>query len=313
MTTVKNRDAASPFSLSGDSNARDIDPIRLLLALAAPIEMHELGEDPYGLERYQSPPGDPGLFGPGSVVWRVHSSLPALLFGGHSSLLLQSLHPLVMAGVADRSTMEVDLVPRLLRTRALFFGRRSGEPSSPSRSSQTYAVCTAACGVGTSEGVRIRRTTPHSSRMCTWPKFGACCVPISGTRPVPLAREKDRYLAEDRDDRRTHRGDATCLPRFLRCREYLRSIEPELAVTEASRFAFSLLAEPISGHPIEVASHRTVHACALDLLPASHSESAATTRPPALGVASRTPARLLMRPLCGRPRAAAVAEVASVG
>ena len=42
-------------------------------------------------------PTDDGLFGPGSVTWRVHLE-PVLWVGGFRALLLQSLHPRVMRG-----------------------------------------------------------------------------------------------------------------------------------------------------------------------------------------------------------------------
>ena len=61
-------------------------------------------------------PGDPGLFGPDSVAWRVHADLPGMLIGGISALFLQALHPLAMAGVADHSDFAVDPLARLRRT-----------------------------------------------------------------------------------------------------------------------------------------------------------------------------------------------------
>ena len=48
---------------------------------------------------YEQPPGDPGLFGPGSVPWRVHSDFTCMLIGGIAALLMQTLHPLALAGV----------------------------------------------------------------------------------------------------------------------------------------------------------------------------------------------------------------------
>jgi uncharacterized protein (DUF2236 family) len=62
-------------------------------------------------------PHDGGLFGPESVTWRVHSHL-SVLVGGFRSLLLQSLHPLAMAGVADHSRYRSDPLGRLRRTGA---------------------------------------------------------------------------------------------------------------------------------------------------------------------------------------------------
>ena len=47
---------------------------------------------------------DDGLFGPGSVTWRVHLE-PVLWVGGFRALLLQSLHPRVMRGTYQNSAL----------------------------------------------------------------------------------------------------------------------------------------------------------------------------------------------------------------
>lgn len=61
--------------------------------------------------------GDDGLFGPGSATWTVHSDA-AILIGGVRALLLQTMHPLAMAGVADHSAYRTDPTGRLWRTSA---------------------------------------------------------------------------------------------------------------------------------------------------------------------------------------------------
>jgi uncharacterized protein (DUF2236 family) len=58
---------------------------------------------------------DHGFFGPASVAWRVHGD-SAMLIGGLRSLMLQTLHPLAMAGVADHSDYRQDPWGRLHRT-----------------------------------------------------------------------------------------------------------------------------------------------------------------------------------------------------
>lgn len=57
-----------------------------------------------------------GLFGPGSVAWRVHGDVTSMMVGGVSSLLLQMLHPAVLAGVWDHSSFRSDMQGRLRRT-----------------------------------------------------------------------------------------------------------------------------------------------------------------------------------------------------
>jgi uncharacterized protein (DUF2236 family) len=59
--------------------------------------------------------GDPGLFGPGSAVWRIGRER-VLLAGGPAALLLQIAHPLVAAGVAAHSDFRRDPFHRLRAT-----------------------------------------------------------------------------------------------------------------------------------------------------------------------------------------------------
>ena len=58
---------------------------------------------------------DQGLLGPDSVAWRVIGH-PVSLVGGLRSLIVQSLHPLAMAGVAQHSDFRNDPWGRLQRT-----------------------------------------------------------------------------------------------------------------------------------------------------------------------------------------------------
>ena len=69
-----------------------------------------------------SPHGDPGLFGPGSMAWRVHSDFTTMMVGGVSALLLQMLHPGALAGVWDHSNFRGDMLGRLRRTAQFIAG-----------------------------------------------------------------------------------------------------------------------------------------------------------------------------------------------
>ncbi|MGI8574999.1 MAG: oxygenase MpaB family protein [Egibacteraceae bacterium] len=62
-------------------------------------------------------PGDPGLFGPGSASWKVISE-PSSIIGGIRALVLQSLHPLAVAGVVEHSSFREDPLGRLHNTSA---------------------------------------------------------------------------------------------------------------------------------------------------------------------------------------------------
>ena len=69
------------------------------------------------------PCDDPALayVDPASIVRVIHSDFASMLIGGMASLLLQSLHPLAMAGVSDHSRYREDPLGRLERT-AMFVG-----------------------------------------------------------------------------------------------------------------------------------------------------------------------------------------------
>jgi uncharacterized protein (DUF2236 family) len=60
-------------------------------------------------------PADDGLFGPRSIVWRVNGDRVFPL-AGLRSLMLQALHPLAMAGVAQHSHWRQDPFGRLAAT-----------------------------------------------------------------------------------------------------------------------------------------------------------------------------------------------------
>jgi len=58
---------------------------------------------------------DHGYFGPDSVTWRVHGD-QSMALAGVRALLLQALHPLVMAGFDDNTVWFDDMWGRLQRT-----------------------------------------------------------------------------------------------------------------------------------------------------------------------------------------------------
>src|SRR5918911_2913736 len=58
---------------------------------------------------------DTGLFGPGSVTWRIHAE-PILWVAGLRSLFLQALHPRAIAGLSQNSDYKTDPWRRLERT-----------------------------------------------------------------------------------------------------------------------------------------------------------------------------------------------------
>src|SRR5436305_15060875 len=62
-------------------------------------------------------PFDDGLLGPDALAWRVIAH-PGSLIGGLRALIIQSLHPLAIAGVAQHSDYRARALHRLQRTAA---------------------------------------------------------------------------------------------------------------------------------------------------------------------------------------------------
>jgi uncharacterized protein (DUF2236 family) len=80
--------------------------------------IHAVMRRVFGTRR--APPADdadPGLCGPGSPSWAIIAE-PAAIAGGIRALLLQTLHPLAMAGVAGHSRFREDPLARLQSTSA---------------------------------------------------------------------------------------------------------------------------------------------------------------------------------------------------
>ena len=69
-----------------------------------------------------------GLFGPGSISWRVDREL-VVLAGGSCALLMQAAHPVVAAGVVQHSTYATDPFGRLMRTLESSFDVAFGDRS----------------------------------------------------------------------------------------------------------------------------------------------------------------------------------------
>lgn len=88
------------------------DPLRAVIA----GQIRAMTGSTRPTEAFLQPVGDPGLFGPSSVTWRVHANFVGMLVGGLSSLLIQAMHPSALAGVWDHSNFRTDLKARLGRT-----------------------------------------------------------------------------------------------------------------------------------------------------------------------------------------------------
>ena len=65
---------------------------------------------------YGGPPGDPGLIGPDSISWEINADLASVSQAGLPAIVLEILHPSVVAGVQDLSNYREDPFQRARAT-----------------------------------------------------------------------------------------------------------------------------------------------------------------------------------------------------
>jgi uncharacterized protein (DUF2236 family) len=140
--------------------------------------------------------GDVGLFGPGSVTWRLHRE-PIVLLGGLRSLYLQALHPQAVAAVSQLSGYRGDPWGRLLRTSefvaTLVWGSTAEAERAAGRVRRLHARLTA---VDPSSGEPFRVDEPHLLRWVHVAEVESFLTTAlrAGVRLTP--EEIDRYYTE---------------------------------------------------------------------------------------------------------------------
>tara|TARA_B100000886_G_scaffold334960_1_gene291284 strand:+ start:3601 stop:4443 length:843 start_codon:yes stop_codon:yes gene_type:complete len=87
--------------------------------------------------------GDPGHFGPKTMMWKVNKEI-TVLFGGARALLMHAAHPLIAAGARQTSFYQRDPWKRLIRTLSLqnsvTFGTKEEANDSATRINRLHEV-----------------------------------------------------------------------------------------------------------------------------------------------------------------------------
>lgn len=232
-------------------------------------------------EQYTEPAGDPGLFGPGSVTWRIHAD-PSMLVGGLAALMLQTLHPLAMAGVADHSDYREDPFRRLSRTASFVTATTYGSTAVAERMIEmvrrihTRVTGTAPDGRPYSASDPDLLTWVHMAEVANFTRAHQRFVPL------PVRGEAlDRYYHEMAVI--PERLGAVDLPRSrATARAYFRDIRPQLRAGDQAVEAMHFLTTPPvqTLNPALMVAQRLVIQAAIGLLPAWAREMLHLRRPP---------------------------------
>ena len=204
---------------------------------------------------------------PDSVVRRVHGDLPSMLVGGLSALLLQMLHPLAMAGVAQHSNYRDDPLGRLERTASFLTSTTFG------------TVEEARTAIARVRGVhrRVRGVAPDGRRyaasdpdLVTWVHASEvssflAAARVYGPHP-PTPAEADAYL--DTMARVALDLGATDVPRSTADLEaYFTGMRPHLRLTPEARAARNFVLRGVGRWPHEVATYGLLIGAAQGVLP----------------------------------------------
>ncbi|MFJ8830939.1 oxygenase MpaB family protein [Micromonospora aurantiaca] len=190
---------------------------------------------------------DLGLFGPGSVTWKVHEE-PILIVAGLRSLYLQALHPRAMAGVAQNSNYRTDAWGRLVRT-ATYVGTTiygtTAEAEAAGRRLRTRHSRMRATDPVTGEEFRV-----DDPDLLRWVHVTEVESFVSTARRAGLALtddEVDGYYTEQRRSAALVGLDPDDVPgTAAEVADYYRDVRPQLRMTrEAAETAVFLTAPPI--------------------------------------------------------------------
>ena len=216
---------------------------------------------------------DVGLFGPGSVSWKIHDE-PIMWLAGLRTLYLQALHPRAMAGVAQNSGYKRDPWTRLLRT-SRYIGTVIYGTTEEARAAgvRVRGIHSRLRAVDPRTGELFRVDEPDLLRWVhvTEVESFACIAQRSGVALTPA--EIDRYYTEQRRAAELVGLDPATVPgTAAEVAAYYEEMRPELALTRESADAALFLAAPplpfrLGLTPVRLA-YSGIAALAVGLLPA---------------------------------------------
>lgn len=191
-------------------------------------------------ELFGGPPGDPGLTGPGSMSWEIHSDVAAIAIGGVAAIVMEILHPSVMAGVQDLSSYREDPFRRGRTTYGYVVTTTFGNTQAAERLIAAVRRIHERVNGIRPDGVPYRALDPELiGWVHTCIPWAVMCAYERFNRPLS-DRERGRYLSEQALIGRL--GGAGEIPETAaELDEYVEAMRPKLGVNEQTREFFEFL------------------------------------------------------------------------
>ncbi len=190
---------------------------------------------------------DDGLFGPGSVTWRIMSSR-VMWVAVVRALYLQALHPRVIRGTLQNApalTEPADAWARLRRTRKFLETRTFGTRAEAGRAGRLVRTIHAPLTGTDPDGTRYRVDDPE---LLLWVHCGevASCADIARRARLPFsAADLDAFVAEQRTSAELIGLDRAAAPASMAGLEaYYEQIRPRLYACDEARQALRLTLHP---------------------------------------------------------------------
>ena len=223
---------------------------------------------PIAIDEATSSPVDDGLFGPGSVTWRIMAS-PSTPIGTSAAVLAQMLHPRVVRLIIQASTFERNPELRGRLTAEYGITTTYGD-----RASAEAAGATLRKLHGRMKAVDVETGEPYDANEPDLLRWVHCTIPWAMLRASDrwglklTAAEKDRYVLEQREAARLVGIDPESVPGNVADLEaYIAGMIPKLAyTTEAGRIRAIMVPRTVPRSASAVVS-RLMSLAAVDLLP----------------------------------------------
>ncbi len=204
---------------------------------------------------------------PDGMARAVHQDLASMLIGGMSALLLQMLHPLAMAGVAEHSGYRADPLGRLRRTAAFVGTTTFGTVAEAEAAiAQVHRVHRRVHGTAP-DGRPYSASDPELVTFIHVAEVSSFLASAQRYGPRPFTPDESDHYYDEVAPVALALG-ASWVPRSaLEVESYLLRIRPELYAGPQAQEARDWLVRGVARRPADRAVHGLVLAAAAGILP----------------------------------------------